>query len=89
MVLCMEEKILLFSPNCVGCRELKERLTRMGTIDKYKIVDVSTGYGKELVQKLGLTSVPSCVVVRKTPAGAEARVCSSKEFLEVIKDQAV
>ena len=83
----MEEIILLMSPNCEGCRELKDHLTANGTIDKYKMVDVSTDYGKELIQKLGLTTVPNCVVIRKTPSGPEARVCSSKEFLEMIKDR--
>lgn len=85
----MEEKIFLVSPNCEGCRELEEQLTANGTIEKYKIIDISTDYGRMLVEKLGLEVVPSCVVVRQTSEGHEARVCEPKEFLAVLKEKII
>ncbi len=85
MVQCMEKTALLMSSNCEGCKELKELLTKNGTIDNYKLIDISSEAGKELVKELGLKTVPSCVVIKKTPSGDEARVCSSKEFLDVLK----
>ena len=82
-----EELLFVTSQNCEGCKELKDLLKKNGTLDKYKTVDISTDRGKEIVQKLGLKTVPNCVVIRKTPDGDEARTCKPEELLSVIKDK--
>lgn len=74
---------MIVSPSCPGCEQLRKRLTELGTIKNYRVVDVSTVEGAELARKLGVQAVPNCVVVETTAEGKRARVCSDDEFKKV------
>lgn len=81
----MGEKIILTSPSCLGCDQLQAHLTKLGIIDKYRVIDVSTEEGQKLADDLGITHVPNCVVVEETSEGRRARACSESEFLDLLK----
>lgn len=81
----MGEKILLFSPECPGCDQLREHLVRLGLVDKYRVIDVSTDEGRRIADELGITHVPSCIVAEETQKGLRARACTEQEFLELIE----
>jgi glutaredoxin len=84
-VQCMGEKVILTSPDCVGCEQLKEHLTSLGLIHKYRVIDVTTKEGYELAERLHIKHVPNCVIVENTSEGMKARSCSETEFLELLR----
>ena len=81
----MTEKILLISPECPGCEQLREHLTKLGLADKYRVIDVSSGEGQRITEELGITYVPSCIVAEETQEGLRARACTKEEFLQLIE----
>lgn len=81
----MGEKILVVSPNCPSCEVLKERLSRRGLLDKYRVVDASTPEGLDFAKRLGILGVPDCVVVEQDKDGAKARRCTQQEFEDILK----
>ena len=81
------ETVLLVSSDCSGCETIKQHLTKQGTIDKYRIIDVATEEGANIARKLGIDSVPNCVVIKETPEGKMARLCTETEFAELIKGE--
>lgn len=85
MVTCMSEKVILVSPSCPGCTQLKEHLTKLGVIDKYRVIDVSTEEGTRVAEELGISHVPNCVIVEKTNEGMMARACTKDEFSDLLK----
>lgn len=85
MVNLMDEKILLVSPECPGCEELREHMAASGTANKFKIVDVSSSEGRDLAKKLGITHVPNCVITKETSEGLVGRVCTPEELLQLIQ----
>lgn len=85
LVLWMGEKLILMSPNCGGCQQLKEHLANLGLVNKYRVIDVTTKEGSELADGLGIKHVPSCVIVEITSEGRRARACSESEFLDLLR----
>lgn len=81
----MTEKILLMSPDCPGCKEIKKHLTRNKLLTKYKVLDVTKKEGARLANKLGINYVPSCAIIEKTKNGRIARPCSESEFREILE----
>lgn len=75
----------MVSPNCPGCEQLKEHLTRNGRIGEYRVIDVSTKDGMRIADDLGIMHVPNCIVVEKTEKGLRARACTDNEFTEIIE----
>lgn len=83
----MSEKVLLMSPECPGCEQVKQHLAKNNLLEKYKVLDVTKPEGGHIARKLGITHVPSCAIVEETPDGRRARLCSTDEFLEVLTDK--
>lgn len=81
----MGEKIILTSPNCVGCNQLREHLDNLGLIHKYRVIDVSTKEGHKIAEKLGITHVPNCIFIENSSEGMRARTCTENEFLDLLK----
>jgi len=81
----MGEKILLVSPDCPGCEQLRQHLVRLGLVDKYRVIDASSSEGKRIADDLGITQVPNCIVAEQTQEGLKARACTEQEFLELIE----
>jgi len=80
------EKTLIVSQDCGSCKVLLESLKTQGVLDKYRVIDASTPEGKDVVEKLGITGVPECIMIIKDQDGEMARRCSSEEMTEVIKE---
>lgn len=83
----MKEKILIVSPHCPGCEQIKELLTKLGAANKYKIVDVSTIEGMDFANRLGIEVVPNCAVIEGDGLKRTVRTCTENEFLELIKGE--
>jgi len=80
------EKTLVVSQNCDACKVLLSSLKNQGVLNKYRVIDVATPEGKDVVEKLGITGVPECVMIVKDQDGAMARRCSPEEMTEIIKE---
>lgn len=81
----MHEKIILYSPDCQGCAQLKNHLEKLGVAHKYKAIDVSTKQGNEIANRLGVKVIPNCAIVESTPKGKLIRVCNREEFDKLIE----
>ena len=81
----MSEKILLMSPDCPGCKELKKHLIKNKLLNKYKVLDVTKKEGAQLANKLGINYIPNCAIVEETKNGRKARPCSESEFREILE----
>ena len=81
----MGEKVILTSPNCSGCDQLREHLNKLGFTHKYRVIDVSTEEGHKIAEKLGITHVPNCILVENNSQGMRARTCTENEFLDLLK----
>ncbi len=80
------EKTLIVSQDCGACKVLVASLKAQGALYKYRIIDVATPEGKDVVEKLGLTGVPECIMIVKDENGELARHCTSEEMTEIIKE---
>lgn len=80
------DKTLIISDQCSACKALLEALKNQGVLDKYHVVNIASPEGQDIVQKLGLTAVPECLVVVKDGSGEMARKCSKEEIIEVLKE---
>ena len=82
----MAEKILLMSPDCPGCRQLKKHLKKNKLLNRYRVLDVTKKEGADLAHKLGINYIPNCAIVEETPTGRKARPCSESEFREILEE---
>jgi predicted thioredoxin/glutaredoxin len=80
------DKTLVVSQNCDACKVLLESLKNQGVLDKYRVVDVATPEGKDVVEKLGITGVPECIMIMKDQTGEMARRCTPEEMTALIKE---
>lgn len=80
------EKTIIVSQNCDACKLLLASLKNQGALDKYRVVDVATPEGKDVVEKLGITGVPECIIIMKDQSGEMARRCTSEEMKDMIKE---
>jgi len=80
------EKTLIVSQNCDPCKVLLSSLKNQGILDKYRIIDVATEQGKDVIKKLGITGLPECVMILKDQTGEMARRCTPEEMNEIIKE---
>ena len=77
-----EIKALLVSENCPHCTDLKKILQDRGLLDKIKVLTYETDEGQKFAKENNITAVPECVVIKKD--GKDVRVCTDKEFQELI-----
>ena len=82
------DKTLIVSQDCVACKVLLESLKNQGTLGKYRVIDVATPEGKDVVEKLGIKDVPECIMIMNDGTGEMARRCSPEEMTEIIKEAA-
>ncbi len=80
------ETTLIVSDQCPACKVLLDSLKNQGVLNKYKVVNVASPEGQDIVAKLGLKAVPNCVVIRREEGGDMARPCSDEEMAGVIKE---
>jgi len=80
------ERTLIVSQGCVACKVLLASLKSQGVLDKYRIIDVATEQGKDVVEKLGITGLPECVMILKDQTGEMARRCTPEEMNAIIKE---
>ena len=81
----MTEKVILYSPSCPGCEQLRQRLEQLGVLEKFKAIDVTSAEGLRIVKDLGIKNVPECIIVTKADKGMIARKCSEIEFNQLIE----
>jgi predicted thioredoxin/glutaredoxin len=86
--LMVMETTLIVSDECPSCKLLLDALKAQGTLSKYRVLNVESPEGKELVSKLGLKAVPDCIMIRQEAEGNMARRCTDKEMAQVIDEAA-
>jgi predicted thioredoxin/glutaredoxin len=80
------EKALIVSDQCPACKVLLESLKQHGQLGKYRVLNASSPEGSDVVQKLGITGVPDCIIIVKGPEGEKARHCTEEEIKEILKE---
>lgn len=85
MLIILQEKVLIVSPNCPSCATVKEFLRRKGTLQNYKVVDVSTPEGLDFARRLGVAGVPECAVIEGEGQHKIVRVCTDDEWKGMLK----
>lgn len=79
-------KAIIVSNQCVACKILLEKLKTKGTLGKYKIIEAHSTEGIDTVRKLGIISVPDCIVIVKDKKGEQVRRCTDQEVEEIFKE---
>lgn len=82
---CLGEKVLIITPQCPGCEQIKQRFEKMGLAHTVKVIDASTPDGFKLCQDLGIMAVPDCVLVEGTGESMRARRCTDPEFVDFLE----
>ena len=77
------EKALIVSDQCMACKALLKELGNKGLLDKYKVINVNTPEGLDVVQKLGISAVPDCIVIMRDKDGDVARRCTDEETKKI------
>lgn len=80
------EKTLVVSDQCPACKVLLDSLKEQGVLDKYRVINVSSPEGLDVVSKLGINAVPDCIMIVKNPSGDMARRCTEDEIKEIIQE---
>ena len=80
------ETTIIVSDQCPACKVLLDSLKTQGVLDKYKVVNVASPEGRDIVAKLGLKAVPNCVVIRREEGGDMARPCTEEEMGKIIEE---
>lgn len=80
------ETTLIVSDQCSACKVLLDSLKNQGVLSKYKVVNVASPEGQDIVAKLGLKAVPNCVVIRREGSEDMARPCTDEEMGKVIAE---
>ena len=81
------DKAIIISDGCGACKTLVERLQQKGSLEKYRVINISSPEGVEIVSKLGIKAVPECILIMKDKEGNDmARVCTEQETQEVLKE---
>lgn len=81
------DKAIIVSDQCGACKALLQGLEQKGTLGDYKVINISSAEGAEIVSKLGITAVPDCIFIDKDKDGTPiARRCTEEETKEVLKE---
>jgi len=80
------EKALIVSDQCVACKALLKGLEDKGLLSKYRVINVSSPEGSDVVQKLGISAVPDCIIIVRNKEGEMARRCTEQETKEILKE---
>jgi predicted thioredoxin/glutaredoxin len=80
------EKTLIVSDSCSACKFLIESLKAKGLMEKYHVLDITTPEGREVVEKLGITAIPDCVIIVREKEGDKARRCTEDEMKKILED---
>jgi len=81
------DKAIIVSDQCGACKALLHGLDRKGALANYRVINVSSPEGAEIVSKLGITGVPDCIFIDKDKDGSPiARRCTEEETKEVLKE---
>jgi len=63
---------------------LESYLAEKGVLNKFHLLDIETEEGKDLIEKLGLRAVPTCVIVDDDKK--EVRQCSDEDWKDILQD---
>jgi len=81
------DKAIIVSDGCAACKVLVQSLEQKGVLSKYKLVNINSPEGAEIVSKLGITAVPDCILIAKDKDGVDiARRCTDEETKEILKE---
>lgn len=81
------DKAIIVSDQCGACKALLHGLELKGALRNYRVINVSSSEGTEIVSKLGITDVPDCILIDKDKDGTPiARRCTDEETKEVLKE---
>lgn len=83
----MTEKILITSPKCGTCENLKSALSKQGRLKDFRIVDIDSNEGQALVHNLDINGVPECAIVEDVGKQKVVRLCSDEEWARVLKGE--
>jgi thioredoxin-like negative regulator of GroEL len=81
------EKAIIVGDGCGACKALVEGLQKKGALEKYRVVDVNSEEGRDIVSKLEIKAVPECILITKDKEGNQfARRCTDEETAEILKE---
>ena len=76
------KRALVVHEQCGVCDYVREKLTEKGV--SFEVIDASTREGYEKAEKLGIKSIPNCVVITRDGDKEEVRACTDEELKEFI-----
>jgi len=79
----MTHKILMVSEQCPSCSILEKYLAEKDLLDKFRVIDIATEEGQNLVKELNLKAVPDCVIIDEERK--EIRQCSNKDWKDMLE----
>lgn len=79
------EKILVVSPNCPSCKNVKEFLKKNGLLDNVKVLDVADPESLEFARKAGVMGVPECLIIEGEGRKRTVRICTDDEWQRMLE----